>query len=164
MVLTSSEVWKLLSGTEGTGAKAQQHGVDLTIHSIRYVQGGEIYRDGNRVFDGMLVDSNLDASGRWMYDLVPGKIYSVHFEQGITLPSNIKANIIHRSSLLRSGTILMSSEYDPGFTCENIGAYMYVTAPLKLECGARIAQIVCYRVESGVTPYNGQYQREKAHV
>lgn len=164
MVLTSSEVWKLLSGTEGTGAKAQQHGVDLTVHSIRHVQGGEIYRDGNRVFDGILIDPELSISGSWMYELTPGKMYSVHFEQGITLPGNVKANVIHRSSLLRSGTILMSAEYDPGFSCENIGAFMYVTAPLKIEARARIAQVVCYRVADGANLYNGQYQGEKANV
>jgi len=160
MVLTSNDVWSFLSGNLDN-AKAQQHGVDLSIHSIRYVQGGEIYKDGNRVHEGVLISPILDQN-RETYRLEFPRMYAVYFEQGITLPANVKANIIHRSSLLRSGTILMSAEYDPGFTCANIGAFMYVTAPLILERRARIAQVVCYRVADGANLYSGQYQNEKA--
>ena len=58
-------------------------------------------------------------------------VYEVVFEQGCNFPNNVAGNIIHRSSVLRSGNLLLSAEFDPGFKTDNIGSFITVNTPLK---------------------------------
>lgn len=68
--------------------------------------------------------------------------------------------ITHRSSILRSGCNLTSAIFDPGFKTEQMGSFMQVINPIKIEKGARLAQINCYRAEQAADEYNGQWQAD----
>lgn len=91
--------------------------------------------------------------------LQPGS-YEVVFEQGCNFPNNVAGAIIHRSSVLRSGNLLISAEFDPGFQTENIGSFMTVVTPIKIEKGARLGQMVCHRTETTASMYDGQWQND----
>lgn len=95
--------------------------------------------------------------------LEPGS-YEVVFTQGCKFPSNVAGNIIHRSSVLRCGNLLISAEFDPGFETENIGSFMTVLSPIKIEKGARLGQIICHRTDIEAEKYNGQWQKDVQRV
>ena len=92
--------------------------------------------------------------------LQPGS-YEVVFEQGCNFPSNVAGAIIHRSSVLRSGNLLISAQFDPGFFSSNIGSFMTVVQPIRIEKGVRLGQMVCHRTEIEADKYNGQWQNDK---
>lgn len=94
------------------------------------------------------------------WHIEPG-VYSIEFEQGLNpLPSNITAMIINRSSVGRSGGLIRSSIYDPGFTTPLMGALLYVFTPIIIEEHARVAQIVFMENDEAAL-YDGQWQGEK---
>ena len=94
------------------------------------------------------------------WKLEPG-VYSIEFEQGLAaLPADITAMIINRSSVARSGGLIRSSIYDPGFTTPLMGALLYVFTPIIIEEHARVAQIV-FMENDEAELYSGQWQGEK---
>ncbi len=147
-------------------AKVQQHGIDLSVKSIglhRTINASVLVDRTTIDFDPQL--SVLEPrytflspkDSRCGWKLAPG-YYNIIFDQGVTVPANCKANIIHRSSIARAGGWLFSAEYDPGFKTEFAGAFLLVHSPMFIEEHARIAQIVFYEVKGEITPYNGQWQ------
>ena len=134
-----------------------QVGIDLQVQSFRQIVGsGVIPKVGKTILP--LYEEVKEVDG-WFY-LTPGS-YEVVFEQGCKFPDNVAGTIIHRSSVLRSGELLMSAEFDPGFETENIGSFITINIPIKIEKGARLGQIVCHRTERPATKYNGQWQKDK---
>lgn len=91
--------------------------------------------------------------------LQPGS-YEVVFVQGCNFPDNVAGTIIHRSSILRSGCLLMSAEFDPGFKTDRIGSFMTVITPIRIERGARLGQMICHRTEEAAELYDGQWQND----
>lgn len=156
MILNAENVLKLLNDPEGKAKKAQ-HGVDLTLKGVKTVQGGEVLKEKTNLYTDSVVEVNaLEFPGKEVYHLSPGT-YEITFEQGCKLPNNVKANIIHRSSVLRTGSFILSGEYDPGFETANMGAFLFVTGDLLVEKGARVAQIIMSYTEESEA-YNGQFQ------
>ncbi len=164
---------RFLTCPKNSGHKVQQVGVDITIQSIRKLRVGlesyvgQISTDQTTFSPHLYGDEKNNilwfstAEGDFVV-LQPG-VYSLIFDQGITLDSDHHACIIHRSSLLRMGARIESAMYDCGFTTSNIGAMMFVSFPIKIEKHARLAQLIVaenYSVDSEDL-YNGQYQGDK---
>ena len=133
-------------------------GIDLQVESISRIVGmGFIPEHGKTQLptyeplawgeDGCLI-------------LQPG-MHEVIFKQGCNFPNNVIGKITHRSSVLRSGGNLTSAIFDSGFHTDKMGSFMQVVIPLKIERGARLAQINCYRTEQPAELYNGQWQGDK---
>ena len=159
---------------EGLAKKAQV-GVDLTVSRISRVSvdpaksfAGRIYNDESASLTGVKADfatySNMTpkkvihaGADVEMFDLMPG-CYSIEFDQGLkALKNNDTAFIIQRSTLLRNGTRIVSSVYDPGFETPAIGAFIFVSVPIQIEKHARVAQIVVHENEEAEL-YAGTYQ------
>lgn len=158
MLLNAKQVEAMLT-TNGKG-KAAQVGFDLTVCAVNKINGGGLYKSGTEVDGytemGTFVDEE-DRSDVW--NLSPGT-YSVTFEQGCKLDDKTTAFIRQRSSLLRMGGTCTSGVYDPGFEVDQMGGVMTLTEPIKLEKGARIAQIIMHENHSAEL-YDGQWQGEK---
>jgi len=95
--------------------------------------------------------------GGWY--LSPG-VYSLTFHQGVKLDNKHTVFIRHRSSILRSGSLITSGAFDPGFQCEEIGATLFVYQPITIEEGARVAQILVFENHEA-EKYNGNFQGDK---
>lgn len=139
------------------GKKAQV-GVDLHVISARKINGGTISKKGT---DLRNYGPNELKPG-YSLTLYPGS-YSLTFDQGVKVPSNMTAFIRHRSSVLRCGAIITTGVYDPGFEVDNCGAVIVVTEAVTIEHGARLAQIIFIENEavSEDELYDGQWQKEK---
>ena len=155
MVLNSKSAMSFIKDPMGHAAP-QQHGVDLTLANVVKVTPSEITKERSQIGVQTPLSVWMREDGKKMYDLPVG-YYGIYFEQGIKLPNNVKANIVHRSSVLRGGAIITSGEYDPGFETEMMGAYMFVAVPIRLEIGARVAQVVLTQTQP-CDEYDGQWQ------
>lgn len=97
-----------------------------------------------------------------LFILEPG-YYEVDFMEGCKIPNNTTLGYKTRSSLVRCGAIVHSGQFDAGFQTEQMGAFLHVILPIKIEKGARIAQAVVlesYSVDDKDL-YNGQWQNDK---
>ena len=157
---------KIITGPIGDDNIAQV-GIDLNVIEIQQIHGGGIIP-----FEGKTTVCEREPMKRlagkdvglenavWM--LGPG-VYDVTFEQGCNIPADVALLIRQRSSLLRNGTILHSSVFDPGFRTKNMGTVIVVLVPIVIEYKARIAQIYGYTCEEVAAEalYDGQFQEDK---
>lgn len=157
MLQNAYQVEELLQ-TNNKGSRAQV-GYDLTVKNVKKVTGGVVMQDKTSVADYVEMTPMTTGDGKLVYKLEPGT-YSLTFEQGCKLPSNMTAFIRHRSSMLRCGAIITSGVYDPGFEVDEMGGVMIVTESMILERGARVAQIIMFE-NNEAELYDGQWQKEK---
>ena len=97
-----------------------------------------------------------------VWRLSPG-VYDITFAQGVKIPSNLVMFIRQRSSLLRNGSLLHSSVFDPGFETKNMGTILHVRENIIIEYNARVAQIYAHQCDEvdQDSLYNGQWQGDK---
>jgi len=138
MLLNASQLLPLLQ-TNGKGSPAQV-GFDLTVCEIKRIGGGVVAQDKTTIHPYELTMPSMGPTGKLMYSL-PAGAYSLTFDQGIKLPSDKTAFIVHRSSIVRCGSFITSGIFDPGFKTEQLGAVLFVVEPLLIEKGARVAQL-----------------------
>jgi len=158
-MLTGQELvdQKIITG-EISAENVQQHGVDLNVIKIERLIGmGSIPKTGKTTL--VMYEDVQKVDGYWI--LQPGESYSVTFEQGCKIPADKMLLIRQRSSLLRNGTLLHSSVFDAGFETQNIGTMIVVTQPIRIEMGARIAQIYAHDSNIVENLYNGQFQKDQ---
>jgi deoxycytidine triphosphate deaminase len=101
---------------------------------------------------------SLDGNIGW---LLHHGVYDITFWEGCKIPANLVGLIRQRSSMLRNGTVLHSSVFDPGFETEFMGTVMVVNEPIFIEEDARVAQIYFHSCEEVGELYNGQWQGDK---
>jgi deoxycytidine triphosphate deaminase len=158
----------LLKLEQSKGKKAQV-GYDLSLKEVNKI-GYTDKQDGK--IGKVLVDktelatytpmskTSLDGKIGW---LLYSGAYDITFWEGCKIPANFVGLIRQRSSMLRNGTVLHSSVFDPGFETEFMGTVMVVNETIFIEEDARVAQIyfhTCEEVEQE-NLYNGQWQGDK---
>lgn len=187
MVLTGKRLYQDGIVINANENNIQQVGIDLTVKSIRDVTAeGIVGYVGNKtaIYEGLYNNETNEGKVRevelkdvslYMEDfhvdiskensiygyILPQGVYSVTFNEGCKLPNNVSAKIVQRSSILRTGNIIMSSVYDPGFEVDNMGAMMFIYQEIIIGENARVAQIVCDETYAVSNVYNGQYQGNK---
>ncbi len=143
--------------------KAAQIGYDLSVKNIKILSGkGRVLKSETILpkyasFHEGGIDLG-DVHNGW--DLNPG-YYEVTFWEGCQIPNNYVGLIRQRSSMLRSGALLHSSVFDPGFSTDFMGSFIAVFHPIFIEKDARIAQIYFHDCEPVTETYNGQFQYDK---
>jgi deoxycytidine triphosphate deaminase len=154
-----------------TKGKPAQIGYDLSLKEVNKIGtvnvNGEPIRIGKVLKDKTQLTNytpialtNLDGERGWL--LYQG-VYDITFHEGCKIPSNYVGLIRQRSSMLRNGTVLHSSVFDPGFETDFMGTVMVVNETIFIEAGARVAQIYFHECEevNGDKLYNGQWMHDK---
>lgn len=169
MLNANQIVEKNLLKLENSKGKKAQVGYDLSLKEVNKI-GYADKQDGK--IGKVLVDktelatytpmskTSLDGKIGW---LLHQGVYDITFWEGCTIPSNYVGLIRQRSSMLRNGTVLHSSVFDPGFETEFMGTVMVVNESIFIEEDARVAQIyfhTCEEVDQD-NLYNGQWQGDK---
>ena len=153
---------------EHAHGKPAQIGYDLSLKQVNIIGGrivdgkiGKVLKDKTELTTYRPYELiNLDGVNGW---LLYAGVYDITFNEGCKIPSNRVGLIRQRSSMLRNGTVLHSSVFDPGFETEFMGTVMVVNETIFIEEGARVAQIYFHEC----TPvgeenlYNGQWQGDK---
>lgn len=136
-----------------------QVGIDLSLASVhKCTVGSVVYREKTHIDATGFVEvptTLVDGKECWM--LEPGT-YAITFNEGCKIPANAAAFIIHRSSLYRTGTSIVSPVWDPGFETEKMGTVMIVNVRLVVEKNARVAQMIVHETATEAELYQGQWQ------
>lgn len=169
-------VEKGLLKLEHSKGKPAQVGYDLSLKAINKIGDpnglhtiiefkdfkiGKVLKDKTELTTYHPIEKvQLDGLTGWL--LYKG-VYDITFWEGCKIPSNYVGLIRQRSSMLRNGTVLHSSVFDPGFETEFMGTVMVVNETIFIEDSARVAQIyfhTCEEVDQE-NLYNGQWQQDK---
>ncbi len=162
MINAQQIVDKSLLKLENSKGKAAQIGYDLSLKAVNKIGNvGKVLKNKTELASYEPIEKiQLDGHTGWL--LYPGA-YDITFWEGCDIPSNYVGLIRQRSSMLRNGTVLHSSVFDPGFSTEFMGTVMVVNETIFVEEDARVAQIYFHEC----TPvgeenlYNGQWQGDK---
>lgn len=172
MLLNSKNISSLMTLDENSNLA--QVGVDLSVKGIQLIEGGGVILKNKTIINPefyidipvkeqtiMIMDKETGKPTELKFEgwfLHPGE-YAVEFNEGITLPTNKTAFVLHRSSVYRQGNLIMSPVWDPGFsTRENtMSTTLIVNNAMYLEKGARVAQVIIHENEEAEA-YNGQWQ------
>ncbi|MDD5147498.1 MAG: hypothetical protein PHV63_03075 [Candidatus Daviesbacteria bacterium] len=141
-------------------------GIDLRLGSVhKIIKGGAfIEADG-----GILLGSRKGVETKLVAEYVEGKVsevtikpgeyYLVQTHEEINTPLDLMPIIHTRTSLFRAGLLLLNSKTDPGYTGKltmglaNLGPF-----PVKLQLGARICNIIFFKIKGKTVSYRGQHQ------
>jgi deoxycytidine triphosphate deaminase len=136
-----------------------QVGIDLSLTSVHQCTvGSVVYKEKTHIDStGFLEVATTVVDGKEFWLLEPGT-YAITFNEGCKIPANAAAFIIHRSSLYRTGTSIVSPVWDPGFETEKMGTVMIVNVRLVVEKNARVAQMIVHETKEEAELYDGQWQ------
>jgi len=131
----------------------QPNGVDLRVAAIfRPRTHGHIGETETHIGDREPVGPT-DGT----YRLDPGG-YIIRYREEIAIPEGHLGVLYPRSSLLRNGAMINTAVWDSGYRGRGEGL-LDVTAPLTIDEGARVAELVLAEAEHDGR-YDGQYQDE----
>ena len=154
----------LLKLEQSKGKKAQV-GYDLSLQTVKQIRAnpqdkiGVVLKNNTSLAGYSDVEKvQLDGNMGW---LLYAGTYEITFWEGCKLPADYVGLIRQRSSLLRNGTIIHSSVFDPGFETEFMGYVMRVNETIFIEEDARVAQIYFHKCDVVKELYNGQWQGDK---
>ena len=154
----------LLKLEQSKGKKAQV-GYDLSLQSVKQIRAnpqdkiGVVLKNKTTLAGYSDVEKvSLEGERGW---LLYAGTYEITFWEGCKLPADYVGLIRQRSSLLRNGTIIHSSVFDPGFETEFMGCVMRVNETIFIEEDARVAQIYFHKCDTVKELYNGQWQGDK---
>lgn len=147
----------------------QQAGVDLRLMQVNaLVGGGYVPKEGKTRLPEYIPKWTNGSRAIWngeelvAWFLMPG-YYGIILEEGCKMPNNRAMTFVQRSSLLRCGAIIRSSQFDPGFETEHMGTFMQVFHPITIEKGARVCQTLVIETAEVAAEdlYQGQWQGDK---
>lgn len=155
MIINPKEIVEkgIIKNLEEGNFEIQQNGIDLTIDSVEGVNGGILGIQDRMINEYVEIETNKE--GYW--DLFPG-VYSIMFQQEIEVPKDMCAEIIQRSTLNRMGAFILAGLYDSGFK-NQIGAILRVQCQIKIQKGARVAQII-FQDANPASLYQGIYNKK----
>lgn len=136
----------------------QQQGVDVRVKSISKVQctsPGVVPSQGKT----KIPKTDFIQPINNIYNLQPG-YYELVLEEGCAVPPNATLHFKTRSSLVRCGSQIFSGQFDAGFNTSNMGCFLYVTIPINIEVGARVAQALVFETNIVDNLYDGQWQND----
>jgi len=157
----------LLKLEQSKGKKAQV-GYDLSLQTVKQIRPnpqdkiGVVLKNSTSLAGYSDIEKvQLDGNMGWL--LYPGT-YEITFWEGCKLPADYVGFIRQRSSLLRNGTVIHSSVFDPGFETQFMGNVMRVNETIFIEEDARVAQIYFHECNPVDELYDGQFQGDKQRV
>ena len=137
----------------------QQHGVDCNLVGVRKIAGGGVVpAEGKTTLSPYReITPEKGEDGKYYWNLIPG-VYDITLAQGCKIPADQKMKLIHRSSIYRNGSSIVSALWDAGFETENMGTVLSVMASISIEVGARVCQAETYNSNEVEKLYDGQWQ------
>lgn len=143
-------------------------GIDLRLGAIYQIVSGGAFIES----DGALelgkrkgVKTKLIAKFRarsknqeWIV-VRPGDYYLVSTVEWINTPKDLLPVVFTRTTMFRAGLLLINSKVQPGYKGTlTMGLTNLSPYDVKLQLGARICDIVFYKIEGKTVAYRGQHQ------
>jgi dUTP pyrophosphatase len=144
-----------IAGSEGD--HVQPNGIDLSLAAVwQLLEPGQLGRDNADRQLPERQELEFDASG-WLR-LEPGA-YGIRYAERVEIPTDCGGLCFPRSSLLRMGLSVPTAVWDAGYAGRGEGLVI-VSNPhgARLQRGARIAQLIVFRLTAATGGYAGRYQ------
>ncbi len=143
-------------------------GVDLRLGSVHKIIKGGAFIEGDRqqalgsrkgVETKEVARFKENEDNQIWVIIKPGEYYLVQTFEEINTPLDLMPIVHSRTSLFRSGLLLLNSKTDPGYSgVLTMGLTNLSPFPVKLQLGARICNIVFHKIEGKTVRYRGQHQ------
>ncbi len=143
-------------------------GVDLRLGSVHKIIKGGAYIEGDRVaglgsrkgVETKEVAKFKEGNEEQVWVVIkPGDYFLVQTVEEINTPDDLMPLVHVRTSLFRSGLLLLNSKTDPGYVGQlTMGLTNLSPFPVKLQLGARICNIIFHKIEGKTVKYRGQHQ------
>lgn len=164
-ILSDKEILELLRGKEkmitdymDLGDQIQPSGFDLTLMSVEAICApGTLGKSGKRTLPALREVKPIDSH----LELRQGS-YIVRYNEHVSLPPDVAALVLPRSSLMRMGVTLHTAVWDPGYRGRGVGLLAVHNAHgVRIEIGSRIAQMIFMKIsKKPARKYKGAYQDE----
>jgi dUTP pyrophosphatase len=138
-------------------AQVQPNGIDLTLDAVwSFRAAGAL---GRADADRHLPERHpIEPDGHGWFELAPGS-YVVRYAEPVALPTDCAGLAFPRSSLLRMGVHVPTAVWDAGYRGRGEGLVVVGNpAGVRLERGARITQLVLFRLTGQTSGYRGRFQ------
>lgn len=143
-------------------------GMDLRLGAVhKIIEGGAfIEADGEEglgkrkgVKTEIVAQFSEDTHIQHEVIIKQGEYYLVSTLEIINTPSDLMPVIYPRTSLFRAGLLLLNSKTDPGYKGTlTMGLKNLSEFEVKLQIGARICNVVFFKIEGKTVSYRGQHQ------
>ncbi|OGE31418.1 hypothetical protein A3C59_02145 [Candidatus Daviesbacteria bacterium RIFCSPHIGHO2_02_FULL_36_13] len=148
-------------------------GVDLRLGSVhRIVSGGAFIEADPSTGSGQVVlgkrkgvktelVAEFKPRAKKQKEIVinPGDYLLVSCFEKLNTPKDLMPVVFPRTSLFRAGLLLLNSKTDPGYKGTlTMGLKNLSEFDVKLQMGARICNIVFFKIEGKTVSYRGQHQ------
>lgn len=143
-------------------------GVDLRLGAVhKIVEGGAyIEADGEAglgrrkgVKTEIIAQFKQGEESQEEVVIKPGDYYLVSTLETINTPADLMPVLYPRTSLFRAGLLLLNSKTDPGYKgALTMGLKNLSEFEVKLQMGARICNVVFFKIEGETVSYRGQHQ------
>lgn len=165
MILSKAEIVELIeksnlaSGCVDLQQQLQPSGLDMTVAKLYKISSrGSIDFDNSQRVLSQSEEIAFDGEG-WV-ELAPGA-YKLQFNEVLSLPLDVAAITILRSSVMRCGCMMHNGFWDPGYTGKGESVLLVGAQGLRLKKNAKIAQAVFYKLSSPAGEgYAGVHQFE----
>ncbi len=150
-----------LNNPEGNGFDLRLGAVHKIVEGGAYIEADGGVGLGRRkgVKTETIAEFKPDSSEQEIITIKPGEYFLVSTYETVNMPEDLSAYAYPRSSLQRSGLLLLVTDVDPGykgtlaFGLTNLGPF-----EVKLQLGARFCNIVFTKIEGQTANYRGQHQ------
>lgn len=89
----------------------------------------------------------------------PGQYYLAQTFETVNTPHDLMPVVYPRTSLFRAGILMLNSKTDPGYKGKlTFGMVNLSPFPVKLQMGARICNMVFFKIDGETVAYRGQHQ------
>lgn len=139
----------------------QPNGIDLRVERVQRLTSAARLGSADAEREPAAREG-VDADPEGWWDLDQGA-YVITYQEKVNLPADLMALSRPRSSLLRSGVAIHSAIWDAGYCGRGEGLLAVMGRHgYRLQRGARIVQLVFFRLSRATEGYAGRYQGENA--
>ena len=134
-------------------------GLDLRVGEIFKIEGDTVLGiEKRKTVDSKRV-AKFDPKKPTSFTIKPGEFYLVQTIERVNLPDYLVATMHPRSTLLRSGVWLLTTQIAPGYKGPlNIGLKNMGNNDFTVELGARLVHVIFWEVSGQGASYRGQWQ------
>lgn len=131
-------------------------GVDLRLGEVYEIsEGGAFIEAGLGKRKGV---KTQEIKGKEIV-IKPGDYFLVTTMEVLNTPKDLMPIVYPRSSLFRAGLLLLNTKTDPGYKGKlTMGLKNLSNFEVKLQIGARICNVVFYKIDGETIEYRGQHQ------
>ncbi|MCH7541925.1 2'-deoxycytidine 5'-triphosphate deaminase [Patescibacteria group bacterium] len=134
-------------------------GLDLRLGEIFKIKGDTVLGIEKRKTVDSTSVAKFDPKKSVAFTIKPGEFYLVQTIERVNLPDYLVATMHPRSTLLRSGVWLLTTQIAPGYQGPlNVGLKNMGNSNFTVELGARIIHIIFWEVSGKAAAYRGQWQ------